>query len=150
MLCAGKSTEAQNCLRWWLAKACESFQYPVYHGNLPYISTWVLGLAEPIYFYSYYVLEWNSVLLPITFLIGVIVTNSIGAGIVSAMAFIFNFGEATRVMWTPPLRESWAFPAIHLHLLLFSYMTRYCIWFRISSNVFGIFLANFWKTRGEY
>ena len=41
------------------------------------------------------------------------------------MAFyFFNHGEATRVMWTPPLRESYSFPFLILELLLVTYMIK--------------------------
>ncbi|XP_075239095.1 protein C-mannosyl-transferase DPY19L1-like isoform X2 [Convolutriloba macropyga] len=74
------------------------------------------GLGVPIYFYTHSAFEVNALLVPLTFLICVIINNSIGAGVIGALAFLYNFGEATRVMWTPPLRETWTFPAIHLHL----------------------------------
>ncbi|XP_063715328.1 protein C-mannosyl-transferase DPY19L1-like isoform X2 [Symsagittifera roscoffensis] len=83
------------------------------------------GLGVPIYFYTHSAFELNALLAPLTFMIAAVVTGSVGAGVVAALAFLYNFGEATRVMWTPPLRETWTFPIIHLHLFLVTCMLKF-------------------------
>lgn len=39
--------------------------------------------------------------------------------------FVFSIQQSTRVMWTPPLRESFAYPFLVLQMLLLTYILRY-------------------------
>jgi C-mannosyltransferase DPY19L len=53
-------------------------------------------------------------------------SSSYLGGLLSAAALVFNHGEATRVMWTPPLRESFSYPVLLLQMLTLSFALRQC------------------------
>jgi C-mannosyltransferase DPY19L len=57
------------------------------------------GLKEPTYFYVTSVFIINGCLLGILFLLGTYLSKSIFGGFLSISAYMFNHGEATRVMW---------------------------------------------------
>ncbi|CAF1214052.1 unnamed protein product [Rotaria sordida] len=80
------------------------------------------GHKEPTYFYVTSVFILNGFLLGILFLFGTYLSKSILGGIITTFAYIFNHGEATRVMWTPPLRESFSFPFHILQLFVITYI----------------------------
>ncbi|CAF3322259.1 unnamed protein product, partial [Rotaria sp. Silwood2] len=80
------------------------------------------GHKEPTYFYVTSVFILNGLLLGILFLFGTYLSKSILGGIITTFAYVFNHGEATRVMWTPPLRESFSFPFHVLQLFVVTYV----------------------------
>ena len=57
------------------------------------------GHKEPAYFYVTGVFILNGLLLGVLFLFGTYLSKSIFGGIITTLAFLFNHGEATRVMW---------------------------------------------------
>jgi hypothetical protein len=57
------------------------------------------GHKEPTYFYVTSVFILNGCLLGVLFLFGTYLSKSILGGIITTLAYIFNHGEATRIMW---------------------------------------------------
>ena len=51
-------------------------------------------------------------------------SGSIFGGLITVAGYFFNHGECTRVMWTPPLRESFAFPLLICEMLYLSYLLK--------------------------
>ncbi|XP_059194935.1 dpy-19-like 1, like [Centropristis striata] len=82
------------------------------------------GMGDPAYFYVTFVFLLNGVMMSLFFIYGAYLSGSRLGGIVTTMCFFFNHGESTRVMWTPPLRESFAYPFLVLQMLLLTYILR--------------------------
>uniref|UniRef100_A0A3Q2ZD17 Dpy-19-like 1, like (H. sapiens) n=1 Tax=Kryptolebias marmoratus TaxID=37003 RepID=A0A3Q2ZD17_KRYMA len=82
------------------------------------------GMGDPAYFYVACVFLLNGVMMSLFFIYGAYLSGSRLGGIVTTMCFFFNHGESTRVMWTPPLRESFAYPFLVLQMLLLTYILR--------------------------
>lgn len=78
------------------------------------------GIGVPVYFYLEFV--WLcSILTGFTvFLLSANLSESIGGGLIAIASFFFNHVECTRVQWTPPLRESFAYPALLLQIFMIS------------------------------
>ncbi|XP_033103508.1 probable C-mannosyltransferase DPY19L1 [Anneissia japonica] len=82
------------------------------------------GIGDPAYFYISAIFFEQGVMMALFFLFGVYLSNDILGGILTVMAVFFNHGECTRVQWTPPLRESFAYPVFVLEMLLVTYCLR--------------------------
>jgi hypothetical protein len=52
----------------------------------------------------------------------VIYSGNYFGGWISTVAFIVNHGHATRVMWTPPLRESFGYPLFCIQTLMLTWI----------------------------
>ncbi|KAM9851806.1 dpy-19-like 1, like [Aulostomus maculatus] len=82
------------------------------------------GMGDPAYFYVTCVFLLNGMMMSLFFVYGAYLSGSRLGGIVTTVCFFFNHGESTRVMWTPPLRESFAYPFLVLQMLLLTHILR--------------------------
>ncbi|XP_043116087.1 dpy-19-like 1, like isoform X2 [Puntigrus tetrazona] len=82
------------------------------------------GLGDPAYFYVTFVFLLNGAMMSLFFIYGTYLSGSRLGGTVTVVCFFFNHGESTRVMWTPPLRESFSYPFLVLQMLLLTYILR--------------------------
>ncbi|XP_041649840.1 dpy-19-like 1, like [Cheilinus undulatus] len=82
------------------------------------------GMGDPAYFYVTCVFLLNGAMMSLFFIYGFFLSGSRLGGFVTTICFFFNHGESTRVMWTPPLRESFAYPFLVLQMLLLTYILR--------------------------
>ncbi|KAM9308244.1 protein C-mannosyl-transferase DPY19L1 [Gastrophryne carolinensis] len=82
------------------------------------------GLGEPAYFYVTFIFILNGLMMSVFYLYGTYVSASKLGGIFTVICFFYNHGESTRVMWTPPLRESFSYPFLVLQMFLLTYILR--------------------------
>ncbi|XP_067649500.1 protein C-mannosyl-transferase DPY19L1-like [Haliotis asinina] len=82
------------------------------------------GLGEPSYFYVESAFALNGMMMGIFFLFGTYLSDSMFGGVLTVACYFFNHGEATRVQWTPPLRESFAYPFLVFQMLLVTFTLR--------------------------
>ncbi|XP_067931779.1 protein C-mannosyl-transferase DPY19L1-like [Watersipora subatra] len=104
----------------WRVKIC--YQVNRGEGKSPVPSC--EGLGEPTYFYVTAVMFLNGFMMGAYFLFGTFLSGSMFGGLLTVLCYFFNHGECTRVMWTPPLRESFAFPMLVVQMLYLSYMLK--------------------------
>lgn len=75
------------------------------------------GMGELSYFYVYPIFYLSGISMSCFFILCFYLSDSIWGGIIGTASYFFNHAEATRVMWTPPLRESFSFPLLIIQLL---------------------------------
>ncbi|XP_043921026.1 probable C-mannosyltransferase DPY19L1 [Protopterus annectens] len=86
------------------------------HGLSPVLSC--EGLGDPACFYVSLIFILNGCMMSLFFIFGTYLSGSRLGGLVTVACFFFNHGECTRVMWTPPLRESFSYPFLILQMML--------------------------------
>ncbi|XP_053571749.1 probable C-mannosyltransferase DPY19L1 [Bombina bombina] len=82
------------------------------------------GLGDPAYFYVTLIFILNGAMMSGFFIYGTYLSGSRIGGIITVLCYFFNHGECTRVMWTPPLRESFSYPFLVLQMFLLTYILR--------------------------
>ncbi|XP_020824755.1 protein C-mannosyl-transferase DPY19L1-like isoform X2 [Phascolarctos cinereus] len=82
------------------------------------------GLGDPACFYVTVIFVLNGLMMTLFFIYGTYLSGSQIGGLMTVLCYFFNHGEATRVMWTPPLRESFSYPFHVLQMLLITHILR--------------------------
>ncbi|XP_073406064.1 protein C-mannosyl-transferase DPY19L1 [Dendrobates tinctorius] len=99
------------------------------------------GLGDPAYFYVTLIFALNGAMMSLFYIYGTYLSGSRLGGFLTVLCFFYNHGESTRVMWTPPLRESFSYPFLVLQMFLLTYILRTPIIGRRS--LFALCVANF-------
>ncbi|XP_054352648.1 probable C-mannosyltransferase DPY19L2 isoform X5 [Pongo pygmaeus] len=82
------------------------------------------GLGDPACFYVGVIFILNGLMMGLFFMYGAYLSGTQLGGLITVLCFFFNHGEATRVMWTPPLRESFSYPFLVLQMYVLTLILR--------------------------
>ncbi|XP_054520157.1 probable C-mannosyltransferase DPY19L2 isoform X14 [Pan troglodytes] len=82
------------------------------------------GLGDPACFYVGVIFILNGLMMGLFFMYGAYLSGTQLGGLITVLCFFFNHGEATRVMWTPPLRESFSYPFLVLQMCILTLILR--------------------------
>ncbi|KAG3278130.1 dpy-19 like 1 [Ictidomys tridecemlineatus] len=82
------------------------------------------GLGDPACFYVAVIFILNGLMMGLFFVYGTYLSGTQLGGLITVLCFFFNHGEATRVMWTPPLRESFSYPFLVLQMYILTMILR--------------------------
>ncbi|XP_007523459.2 probable C-mannosyltransferase DPY19L2 [Erinaceus europaeus] len=82
------------------------------------------GIGDPACFYVGVVFLLNGFMMGLFFIYATYLSGTQLGGLVTVLCFFFNHGEATRVMWTPPLRESFSYPFLVLEMYILTLILR--------------------------
>ncbi|XP_062970592.1 probable C-mannosyltransferase DPY19L2 [Cynocephalus volans] len=82
------------------------------------------GLGDPACFYVGVIFILNGLMMGLFFIYGAYLSGTQLGGIITVLCYFFNHGEATRVMWTPPLRESFSYPFLVLQMYVLTLILR--------------------------
>ncbi|KJH47780.1 zinc finger, C4 type [Dictyocaulus viviparus] len=107
-----------------------------------------IGITNPHYFYIKHVFALAGTTAGWLFVLGWLVSDNLLGGFMTALAFAFNHSEATRVQWTPPLRESFAFPMIIAQISIVTYIlknNRSGTFYAFGMMIFGVLAMLFWQ-----
>uniref|UniRef100_A0A8C6EK32 Dpy-19 like 2 n=1 Tax=Microcebus murinus TaxID=30608 RepID=A0A8C6EK32_MICMU len=88
------------------------------------------GLGDPACFYVGVIFILNGLMMGLFFIYGAYLSGTQLGGLITVLCYFFNHGEATRVMWTPPLRESFSYPFLVLQMYVLTLILR-------TSNTYG-------------
>nr|KAF6418255.1 dpy-19 like 2 [Rousettus aegyptiacus] len=82
------------------------------------------GLGDPACFYVGVIFILNGIMMGLFFIYGSYLSGTQLGGLITVLCYFFNHGEATRVMWTPPLRESFSYPFLVLQMFILTLILR--------------------------
>ncbi|XP_019581868.2 putative C-mannosyltransferase DPY19L2 isoform X1 [Rhinolophus sinicus] len=82
------------------------------------------GLGDPACFYVGVIFILNGIMMGLFFVYGSYLSGTQLGGLITVLCYFFNHGEATRVMWTPPLRESFSYPFLVLQMFILTMILR--------------------------
>ncbi|XP_054427284.1 probable C-mannosyltransferase DPY19L2 [Pteronotus mesoamericanus] len=82
------------------------------------------GMGDPACFYVGMIFILNGIMMALFFMYGAYLSGTHLGGLITVLCYFFNHGEATRVMWTPPLRESFSYPFLVLQMFILTLILR--------------------------